>query len=79
MAGDDDSRLHQLLVERGPRTRRWTLRCFAVSILGLVVLVVSGLTGTGSPWDVIGVLLFVPFGAMAFNGAVNLRRRRRAT
>jgi hypothetical protein len=70
---------HQVLVERGPRTKRWRGVCVLVSLVGLCVLVVCGLTGTGSPWDVAGLVLFVPFGAMAINGAIWSRLRARST
>jgi len=68
MGQAEDDRLHQLLVERGPRTRRWIVVCLVVSLVGLAVLVVCGLTSTGSPLDVMGLVLFVPFGAMAIKG-----------
>jgi hypothetical protein len=42
------------------------------------MLVVCGLTGTGSPWDDVGIVLFVPFGAMALNGVIWSRRRSRS-
>jgi hypothetical protein len=80
MGGEpEDDRVHQVLVERGPRTRRWMLVCLGVSLVGLLILVATALTSTGSPWDTLGVVLFVPFGAMAANGAFWAWRRQRGT
>jgi uncharacterized membrane protein YccF (DUF307 family) len=70
-----DGTARQVLVERGPGTRRWVIGCLLVSLVGLAVLVVCGLSATRSPWDVVGLVLFVPFGAMAINGAIYRRRR----
>jgi hypothetical protein len=69
---------HRVLIERGPRSRRWQGACVLVSLVGLAILVVCGLTGTGNPWDVVGIVLFGPFGVMAFNGAFWSRRRSRS-
>jgi hypothetical protein len=75
----DEDRMHQVLVERGPRSRRWILICLVVSLTGLAILVACALTSTGSPWDVAGVVMFVPFGAMAINGTYwTVRRGRNA-
>lgn len=74
---EDEDRLHQILVERGPRSKRWISACVVVSLLGFALLVVCGLTATGSPLDEIGLVMFLPFGAMAVNGALWSAGRRR--
>jgi len=74
---EDEDRLHQILVERGPRSKRWINMCVALSLLGFALLVVCGLTSTGSPVDEVGLVMFLPFGAMAVNGALWSAGRRR--
>jgi hypothetical protein len=67
---EDEDRLHQALIERGPRSKRWISGCVIVSVVGFGLLVVCGLTSTGSPLDEVGLVMFLPFGAMAVNGAL---------
>jgi hypothetical protein len=67
---EDEDRLHQIFLERGPRTRGWILACVIVSLAGFALLVVCGLTSTGSPLDEVGLAMFLPFGAMAVNGTL---------
>jgi threonine/homoserine efflux transporter RhtA len=74
---EDEDRVHQILVERGPRSKRSIKMCVALSLLGFVLLVVCGLTSTGSPVDEVGLAMFLAFGAMAVNGALWSAGRRR--
>jgi hypothetical protein len=79
MAHESDDGLRQVLVERGPRSDPWIVGFGLLSLIGLVILAICGLVGIGSPLDVIGLVLFVPFGAMAINGTFWKRRRQRAS
>jgi hypothetical protein len=73
---DDEDKLQALVLEGPlalvprPRTLRWIGACWATSVVGLALLVVCGLTKTGAPWDVIGLVLFVPFLGMAIEGTL---------
>jgi hypothetical protein len=63
--------LHQVLVERRPRTRNGVVLCLLVALAGLVLLVIAAQSRSGESIGVIGVILFVPFGFMGAKGLVH--------
>ena len=46
-----------------------------LSLTGLVILIACVLTAAGSPLDMIGLVLFLPFGVMALKGTYWAWRR----
>lgn len=64
--------LHQVLVERRPRTRNGVVFCLLVSLGGLVLLVIAAQSRSGESIGVIGVILLVPFGFMGVSGLLHL-------
>jgi hypothetical protein len=74
-AGSTGDRGHQVLIERAPRSARLRAACAVLSLTGVVILIACALTATGSPLDVIGLVLFLPFGVMALKGTYWAWRR----
>lgn len=77
MGSDGDNRgggdlLHQVLVERRPRTRKGVIVCLLVALVGLALLVIAAQGGSAESIGVIGVILFVPFGFMGAKGILHL-------
>jgi hypothetical protein len=64
--------LHQLLVERRPRTRNGVVVCLVIAFVGLILLVIATQSGSAASIGAVGVFLLVPFGFMAAKGALHL-------
>ena len=75
----NDDLVHQVLIQRGPRSLRWIGLRALVSVIGVGTVVACALTRTEGEPDVVGIVLARPFAAAAARGIIwrGLRRHQR--